>query len=45
MSNLDALVEAIGQDDAEAVLRLLNDCPLSTLMEAAKFLILTGHNF
>ena len=36
MSNLDALVEAIGQDDAEAVLRLLNDCPLSTLMEAAK---------
>ena len=36
MSNLDALIKAIGQDDAEAVLRLLNNSPLSTLIESAK---------
>jgi hypothetical protein len=36
MSSPDALAKAIGQEDAEAVLRLLNECPLSTLMNAAK---------
>ena len=36
MSSPDALVKAIGHEDAEAVLRLLNGSPLSTLIEAAK---------
>jgi hypothetical protein len=36
MSSSDALAKAIGQEDAEAVLRLLNGCPLATLMDAAK---------
>lgn len=36
MSNPDALVKVIGHEDAEAVLRLLNGSPISTLMEAAK---------
>jgi len=36
MSSSDALAKSIGQEDAEAVLRLLNGCPLETLMDAAK---------